>query len=213
MEKLKDRYLMDKLFLLLWWQPFIDMYRAFFQDTISIFGFAIEEIINLVLIAVLVVLALIELIQSKGWRRLLFYGGYFVFFLIYLVLHMLNSSKFDESVFSLADVSMIRNGYYVVRAYGVPIALMFSVMIHGFEDRYFSKAVKVVAFVISLVMVVTNIFKVSLVSYSLINEPIIGSIFDWGELNCSLDYFVYDLYTSKGWFYSANQMSALLFAF
>ena len=133
------------------------------------------------LIAVLVVLALIELIQSKGWRRLLFYGGYFVFFLIYLVLHMLNSSKFDESVFSFADVSMIRNGYYVVRAYGVPIALMFSVMIHGFEDRYFSKAVKVVAFVISLVMVVTNIFKVSLVSYSLINEPIIGSIFDWGN--------------------------------
>ena len=213
MEKLKDRYLMDKLFLLLLvLQPFIDMYRAFFQDTINIFGFAIEEIINLVLIAVLVVLALIQLIQSKGWRRLLFYGGYFVFFLIYLVLHMLNSSKFDESVFSLADVSMIRNGYYVVRAYGVPIALMFSVMIHGFEDRYFSKAVKVVAFVISLVMVVTNIFKVSLVSYSLINEPIIGSIFDWGELNCSLDYFVYDLYTSKGWFYSANQMSALLFA-
>ena len=47
MEKLKDRYLMDKLFLLLLvLQPFIDMYRAFFQDTISIFGFAIEEIIN-----------------------------------------------------------------------------------------------------------------------------------------------------------------------
>lgn len=190
-------------------QPLIDIYRTFFQNQISISVFNLEELINIVLIGCVAIVALVHLIDSKDKKHLMLYGFYFGLLVVYLVLHVLNVSKFDVSIFPQAELSHIHNIYYILRAYVMPITLMISVYTLGMDDRKFLNAIKCVSLIISGVIVITNITGISLVSYSMENEQILGGITSWGSLHADSEF---ELYTSKGFFYSANQMSSLLFA-
>ena len=66
------------------------------------------------------------------------------------------------------------------------------------------------SFIFSIIIVVTNILGIALVAYSSDYEGIVqikGNIFTWFT---NLDTSSVDLYTSRGLFYSTNQMSAIL---
>ncbi len=210
-EKLKkvqfEKYLMFVLIL----QPFIDMYRTFFQDRISIAGFAIEELVNIVMIGLVACMALWQLIQAKDKKHLLIYGAYFLILFVYLGLHVMNVAKFDTTIIPelAVETSLLKEVYYIMRAYVMPITLMISIYTIGLDDRSFIKAIQCVSLVMSAVIVVTNITGISLVSYSTESERILGGLFSWPSLNADSEF---ELYSSRGFFYSANQISSLLFA-
>ena len=120
-----EKYLMFVLIL----QPLLDIYRTFFQDSISVAGFAIEELINIGLIGFVALMALLHLIEAKDKKHLLMYGAYFAVLAVYLGLHVINTGKFDVSIIpELAkDKSCLRDVYYIMRSYVMPITLMISI--------------------------------------------------------------------------------------
>lgn len=210
-KKLKNFKFENYLMFVLILQPVLDIYRTFFQDRISIAGFAIEELINIALIGFVAIMALLYLVDTKDKKHLLMYGGYFAVLAVYLVLHILNTGKFDVSIIpELAkDKSWLRDVYYIMRAYVMPITLMISIFTLGMDNHSFMNAIKTASLVFSAVIVITNITGISLVSYSTENERILGGLFSWGTLNADSEF---ELYSSRGFFYSANQISSLMFA-
>ena len=77
------------------------------------------------------------------------------------------------------------------------------------DNNSFMNAIKMVSLIMSAVIVITNVTGISLVSYSTENERILGGIFSWGSLHADSEF---ELYSSRGFFYSANQISSLMFA-
>lgn len=202
----KAQYLILTIFLI---QPFIDIYRTFFQGTINIGGLAIEELINLVLVGCLGICVLVELVQKKDKKRGMMLGFYAILCMLYLVLHFINTARFNEALYPASDVSAIRNVYYIARLYGLPMILLCGVIVFPIKKENFIKAVQVYSLIICGTIVLSNITKTSLVTYSLGIDRLAGSIFDWTSLT-SESYF--EAYTAKGFFYSGNQLSSLLFA-
>ena len=72
------------------------------------------------------------------------------------------------------------------------------------------KVLSIVSFIFSIVIVLSNLFGISYIAYSSVYEGTVrikGNIFTWFN---NLDTNSIDLYTSKGLFYSTNQLSAIL---
>lgn len=197
------------ILLILLCQPVIDIYRCFNQGKYSLAGFALEEFINLGLIGILGILILVHLYQTKDQKRGLLLGGYALLCGIYLVAHMWNSAQFNTDVFTLAQPSMIHNAYYIVRVYGLPMILLVGIIMFPVKKEEFVKTCQLLALFITSIMLVSNLTETSLVSYSLGIDRIEGGFFRWNELNADSNF---EAWTSKGFFYSANQMSSYLFA-
>lgn len=200
----------QKLILLIFLiQPFIDIYRTFFQGQLSVMGFALEELINLVLIACLGVCVLIELIQNKDKKRGFLLAIYAALCLLYLAIHFINTSQFNEALYPASNVSGIRNVYYLFRLYGLPMILLVGVWVFPIAKEKFIRSVQIYSLIVCSIIVVSNLTGTSLVTYSLGVDQIEGSIFTWPSLNSQS---VFENYTSKGFFYSGNQLSSALFA-
>ena len=198
------------VFLIL--QPVIDIYRTFWGDTLSIGPFAIEELLNLGMLGFLFLIALLQSIQRKQGRSLFPYGLYFGLISVYLVLHCINILQFDQSILPAAAIDLLTECYYIFRTYLCPLLLMFLFWKNGMEDLLFARTIKLIVCIISGIIVATNLLRISLVAYSGENQQIAGSIFSWPTLTTSMTEGELAMYTSKGWFQSANQISALLFS-
>lgn len=198
------------IFLVL--QPIFDIYRTFWGDTFSIGPFAIEEFVNLGMLGLLFLISLLQTIHRKQSKNLLPYGLYFALIAVYLVLHCTNIQQFDQSILPAASIHLLTECYYIFRTYLCPLLLMFLFWKNGMEDLLFARTIKVITCIISGVIVVTNLLGISLVAYSGENQQIAGSIFSWPMLTPSMTEAELAMYTSKGWFQSSNQISALLFS-
>lgn len=191
-------------------QPFVEIYRAFFEDTVSIGPIALEQIINILFAIFFFVVCAYKIFKEKKKNKIIFYSLYCISLVIYMIFHYINVNKFDRSIYSESDINIITEFYFIIRAYIMPIIIMICIYELGMSNKTFINIVKIVTFTISACIVITNIFGVSLVSYSLELEKIKGGIFSWLSLSSSQNDL--EAYTSKGWFYSANQISALLFS-
>ena len=136
----KVQFLILAIFLL---QPLIDIYRTFFQGQISIMGFAIEELINLLLIGILAICILIELFEKKDKKRGLILFIYALLCLIYLAVHFVNTAQFNEALYPAADVSAIRNVYYIFRLYGLPMILLVGIVVFPIKKEVFIRTVQI----------------------------------------------------------------------
>lgn len=206
LKKIKLEYLIMGLFILM---PFVEIYRCLFQDTISIFSIALEEFVVLIYIGILLIYTIYTILKNRQWKTIMIYVTYFLVAGVYILLHYWNLTKFDTSVYPDTSYSFFTESYYIVRAYLVPIVMGIIVYQLNLTDRAFSKGIMIVSLIISSLIVVTNILGVSFVSYSLENKTISGNIFTWLSLTSASDF---DMYTSKAFFYSANQISALMFS-
>lgn len=208
-EKLKRihiEYLLLGFFIM---QPFLDIYRCFFMDTISIGPIAIEELLNMLCISIFAIFALMKLSKAKAWKQILLYGAYFVICGAYIIFHYMNIMNFNTDVYTLTSFDFISESYYIIRAYLMPILLIICIYQLHISDKNFMKIVKIVVFIMAGTIVISNILNLSFIAYSVENKVIAGNIFSWSSLTLSSDF---DAYTSKGLFYSANQISALLFS-
>lgn len=206
LKNIKIEYFIMGLFILM---PFVETYRCLFQDTISVGFIALEEFVVLAYIGSIFLYWIYTIYKNKTYKKMVKYVVYFSVALIYIILHYYNLTKFNTAIYPAAEYSLITESYYIIRAYLIPILLMYMIYDLGMSDENFSKTATIVSVIISLFIVVTNLLGISFISYSLENQTILGSIFSWGSLTPKSNF---DGYTSKAFFYSANQISALMFS-
>lgn len=208
MDKLSEKGALTVQFaMLVLLQPFIDMYRLFVGNRFEVLGISLVELINLLLVAYL---ALLFLLNQRRLRSFVPAFAYGVLLLIYLAAHCVNLLRFDTGILVGAQISVFSEVYVILRAYVLPILLFYMLIYVQTDRRVFLRTVTALAGIISVVIVATNIGRVGYVAYAARleqNAMIQHNIFDWFRAGIQDP----EMLTSKGWFYSGNQIGLILF--
>ena len=142
LQKVFDNKL-DLYFLLFFvLQPFIDMYKAFWGDTLQLGPFAVEELLNLLLVLFLLIPTVLRIAREKQGRSTVKYIVYFALIGLYLILHSINLHQFDQRLFPGSSVNFITETYYIFRVYIIPLLLLCIIWQNGIEDKTFYLAAK-----------------------------------------------------------------------
>ena len=201
-----DKYILLLSFLL----PFMDIYRSTVGNKFQLFGFSFVELINFLFTFILLILLFLKskqdnkkIFSKKTIPIIIVYG-------IYILLHVLHILSFKGFIYINENISMIVELYYIVRAYILPLIVLFVYMKSNLKTIDIMATLSKISLIFSLIIVISNVFKFSYVGYSSNyegNVTIIGNIFSWFN---GININDVDLYTSKGLFYSTNQLSAIL---
>lgn len=195
MKKICNKDFIIKLMMIfLMIQPILDI--KIFYD-FEIIGVTIPTIIRLVFFGLLFLIFIIDK------KKLKFTILYCVVFLIYSIFHLINAS--NNYVNSLDNYSILSELIYLIR---LAIPMLFILLSYNYKIGFkkITKLFYFLAFIFSLIMIVTNILGISYSSYTHA-EKIVGNIFDWPFLS-KADYSYYELAT-KGLFGYANPLSSL----
>lgn len=207
---MKLKKIENQLYLYVLLLPILDMIKFLLGNSFEFFGISIVEIVNLCFGFYLAGAIVYKKIKNKEKISILSIIA-IIISIIYIILHFINIQKFSI-LFPDGSKNLLVELYYIIRAYVLPFSLLYaSINI----DKNADKTIKILSFIsffICLIIVVSNIFKIGFVSYDsyLIEKSIIkGNIFDWASCLTNNNA---DLYTSKGFFYSSNQLSLILCA-
>lgn len=182
--------------------PFLDMLRTTSFKDIEIFGIALIELLNIILIGIALLLTLFKVPK----KRLFLLFGYLMIVFIYIYLHYQNIIKFDTSIYESANFNLIIETFYILRVYVLPIMLLYILLNNKdiFNKEYYFRIIKVIIAIISFSIIALNILKLSFISYN-VKGHILYNMFD---------YFLYQgdykQLASRGFFDSANEISAIL---
>ena len=191
------------LFIML---PIIDCLRNTSLKDIDLFGVSIIEIINIVIIGYTLILSIINFGNNKKYIISLIM--YTIILFIYMCLHNFNILNFDTSVFPDSNINLITESYYIFRVYYMPVLLLFILIKNRdiFNMEFYAKAIKILVCIISLSIIILNIFKLSYATYGDINDGFVKyNIFDFYKSSGSTKLLV-----TRGWFDSSNEISAVL---
>lgn len=196
----KIKYYLLILFVVI--QPILDIHYLYTEEVVKAIGFSPSTIIRMIIIGILGILTVLTLRDRKSW---IFIGIYLTLVGIYTIFHILNARDFYTLVPNDLDYSVVGELFYIIRML-IPMAVIFMTMTTEISKKDYEKAIKIILLLISLSIIISNIFKFSLTSYG--KDIISGNIFDWFKDGYSR-YNYLDL-ASRGPFNSANQLSALL---
>lgn len=149
-------------------------------------------------------LGMLLLLSSEARRKFYYLILYGVLVLIYFLVHHFHALNFHSLVPGDFDYSIVREFLYVLKM-SMPVVVIFLlVFLRVTKEQYF-KVVKWWVFLISGSIIVTNLFQISLGSYS--GAVIQGNIFSWFSIpENGLSYYEV---ASKGFFMYANQISTI----
>lgn len=196
--------------------PFIDIYDFFIGSSVQFLGISVIELFKISIVNYLLILVII----SKKSKIISLWYKYkkviclvLIIFLLYIFVHVLNVSNFNSNILSnTMDKNVLVELYYIYRTYFISLIIFFIIMMSDINKEKIIKLISIICFIMSIIIVVSNIFQVSYIAYSSYLEEdtlISGNIFSWfSDLNVTNA----DLYTSKGFFFSANQISVILFS-
>lgn len=209
MKLLKKIKLEDLLLVFMILQPFLDIYRQIIGEKWDVLGFSLVTIIRMLFISSLFVITVIKQVKARDKNvKIIFI--YLIIMLIYTILHVFNSTLFWDN-FAVNNTSKAQGIYeeilYVFRLLW-PICFLYVIYASKLDYKRAIKTISISVFVISIVIVVTNILKISHVAYSNNTEYIKDNIFGW--FDGAFDKYYYTQLTSKGWFTGANEISAVL---
>ena len=200
----RDKIIKILITILLIQLPFLDMLRTTAFKDIEIFGITLIELVNIILIGI----ALILTLTKVKLKEILKLGIYLAVAGLYIYLHYQNIIKFDTNIFPQADFNLITETFYILRVYVLPLMLLY-VLLHNkdiFNKEYYFKIIKWIIGIISFSIIALNILKLSYISYNSTHNHILYNMFD---------YFLYQgdykQLASRGFFDSANELSAILF--
>ncbi len=184
--------------------PFLDMLRTTTFKDIEIFGITIIELVNIMWIGIALLLTLTK-VKLKEIIKL---GIYLFLVGIYIYLHYQNIIKFDTNIFERANFNFLIETFYILRVYVLPLMLLYVLLNNKdiFNKEYYFKIIKWVIGIISFSIIVLNIFKLSYISYAEGNGHILYNMFDYFLFQGD-----YQQLSSRGFFDSANELSATLF--
>ena len=200
----KDKLIKILITILLIELPFLDMLRTTAFKDIELFGITLIELVNILLIGFALTLTLTK-VKLKEIIKL---GIYLLLVGVYIYLHYQNIIKFDTNIFPDANFNFITETFYILRVYVLPLMLLYVLLNNKdiFNKEYYFKIIKWVIGIISFSIIVLNILKLSYISYGEGNKHILYNMFD---------YFLYQgdykQLASRGFFDSANELSAILF--
>lgn len=209
LKKTSKDFLFVNILVFIGLQIILDIYRTLLTDKFQIFGISPVEILNILYFVYLCIIFLM-LFRKKPKRFLpiLIYG---MVFLVYFSLHIWNMFRFDTSVINGTEINAFKELYVMVRVYLIPVIVLYMFLCCDFNMGKFEKATNFYSGFISLIIIGTNIFKISYVNYSSglkRNIFITRNIFEWFT---NPDYENPMFMTSKGWFQMGNQVSIILF--
>ena len=208
--KQKSKALLNNILLIfLALQPFFDIYMSIVGEKLDVFGMSIATIIRTTLIVTLFVIVAVYQIRNKKHVKLLYIAvAYLACVLIYVIAHHLNIAYSNGYYITQKLYSVLTEIMYVERLV-IPALLLYTVIILKPNKDKLEKTILCVATIVSLVIIITNIFKCSFASYSksAIQDSVISyNLFDWFKDSD----IPYKESLSKGLFVSANQIGALL---
>lgn len=194
------------LFILL---PFLDMFRTTSIKDIEIFNVSLIEFINIFLIGISLLITIFKLLKNKD-KKISIIVFFLLISMIYIFFHYKNIIKFDTTIFQKASFNFSTESFYIFRVYILPLILLFILIQNKdiFNKEFYLKIAKIVIFVISMTILFLNIFKISYGTYIEGHKFVSHNLFD---------YFLYNgdfkLLATRGWFDSANELSAILLMF
>ena len=200
----KDKLIKILITILLIELPFLDMLRTTAFKDIELFGITLIELVNILLIG----FALIFTLTKVKLKEIIKLGIYLLLVGVYIYLHYQNIIKFDTNIFPDANFNFITETFYILRVYVLPLMLLYVLLNNKdiFNKEYYFKIIKWVIGIISFSIIVLNVLKLSYISYGEGNKHILYNMFD---------YFLYQgdykQLASRGFFDSANELSAILF--
>lgn len=208
MKQKKLDVLNNILLIFLMLQPFFDIYMAVVGERLDVLGISIATLIRTTLIVTSFIVVIIYQIKNKIHIKLLYIMlSYLAVTLIYGVAHHLNIVNSNGYYVTEGLYNVVTEVMYVERLI-VPVLLMYNVIITKPDKIKLEKVLVTVATMISLVIIITNLFEVSFASYSGTegNSIISYNFIDW----FTEESVPYKESLSKGFFVSANQIGALL---
>lgn len=208
---IKREYNYNKIILnLILILPFLDIYRAIVGNKIEIFGISMVEIFNLVFTFILLLLLWIKKIRGKEKFNSIKSIIYFAICIIYMIMHSYYIVTFNDMNYVNHSLNIFIEIYYIFRAYILPLIVLFVYMKSELKVHNIMRILSKLSFIISIIIVGSNLLGVSLVAYSSNYEGLVridGNIISWFN---GINPNSVDLYTSRGLFYSTNQLSAIL---
>lgn len=141
---------------------------------------------------------IIVFIKYANKKDRIFLLAYFLAVLLYVILHLINITNFD----SFVSVSIIKEVIYFVKI-SIHILIIFNVYKLSINKDRFYNLIELSTLVISLIIILTNIFKLGYNSYDF--NGINFNIFEWFYKDIN-----FLTASSKGYFHLTNQISAIL---
>lgn len=183
-------------------QPILDTSYLFSDEVLAKFGVSPSTVIRFAGIAVLLALTFI----ANGWNKKDWWAvGYAGIVAVYFAAHCLYARNFHSLVPGNFNYSILHEGEYLVRLL-LPLLLIVLFCNISFDDKMFKTTALALTFTISGLIVVTNLFCISLDSYT--NLKISGNIFAW--FGSTYKSSPINGFASKAFFSYANQISVIL---
>ncbi|MCF1847183.1 O-antigen ligase family protein [Lactobacillus mulieris] len=185
-------------------QPFLDFYWFYNPPLSTILPFTFPTIIRIFAVA-----TLLGMFFSKKyhWQKIgkhWWIIAYTIVLIIYSALHIWHVKSFVSV--NPNDYGYTTTGeiFYLIRMF-LPIVVLYITANSNTEKKDFVRVIQSLVASISITIVLSNLFLISLMSYG--NQFIQGNIFSWFS-GKRMSYF---LLASKGFFNFANTISAILF--
>ena len=208
-EKLDLKKLVKNLFVaFMIIQPILDIYMSLFDKKLQIVGVSLATILRFMWVFVMLIMTLFYARKNKSTKLFI---GYAVIMLVYIIIHHINAVGFRVQL-AEAQYSLFGELMYLARMC-IPIALIYIIYNIKLNYKDIKRIVVSVSLIISLTMIISNIFKFSYISYSLEQDLVSGNIIEWFTKGVKPDEGgVCDWvgYTTRGLFQSGNQLSGLM---
>ncbi len=184
-------------------QPFLDCKLLFVDERFQIAGFTIPTLVRFGGIFIMALLSLRNITDKKTLLKYVVYGA-FVF--AYFVGHHLVVSK-ELAVPDSYGYSAFSELLYVVRMV-LPFVILYLIREVKITYKRFILCLQIVSITIGAVIIVSNLFHISLTSYYAPSKHNVLNFIEW--FTHDLTQYKFEELTSKGWFFMANQISSLM---
>ena len=192
------------IFLLV--QPLCDIYMLLVGEKWDVFGISIVTLFRTITVVTIYAIVAFSQIKYKYKLKFLYISlTYLLLVFTYVFLHHLNIISFDTYYIKTNSYNAITEAMYALRLL-IPVLLMYAIVLTRPNKKQLENIILIVVAIISVTIILTNVFKVSIASYSPGNNKITYNFLEWFT-NSDLHY---RKTLSKGLFVSANQIGALL---
>ena len=152
-------------------------------------------------ITVFIIFLFTIIIFSESRKNVKYIFLYYLLCLIFLIISYLRAQNFVSLVPNNFNYSLIKEGLTILKLI-TPITFLYSLYYQKIEWKKYIIVLKVWTILISFTIIITNILKLSLSSYT--DDFITKNIFEWSINN------YYQETASKGLFMYANQQAAFM---
>ena len=152
-------------------------------------------------IIVFIIFLLTIIIFSESRKNVKYIFLYYLLCLIFLIISYLRAQNFVSLVPNNFNYSLIKEGLTILKLI-TPITFLYSLYYQKIEWKKYIIVLKVWTILISFTIIITNILKLSLSSYT--DKLITKNIFEWSINN------YYQETASKGFFMYANQEAVIM---